>query len=177
MKSLTRPELDALLAVALRHSELDYLMLATIFNHGLRVSEAVGLTKHNIIDGYLVIQRLKGSKKTNQPLLGNEKLGLETLAVAHLDGGRFFLTQYKPTVARVIAWRKIRAYGKEAGVPEHKCHPHALKHTTGRLGYEGGMGIPELQVWLGHVNGKNTMCYLESTEEQAALAFSAAVGK
>lgn len=171
MKSMTRPELDALLAVALKYSELDFLMLSTIFNHGLRVSEAINLTKHNIVDGHLVIQRLKGSKKTSQPLLGNEKLGLETLAVAHIDGGRFF------EMDRTTAWRRIQTYGKEAGIPSHKCHPHALKHSTGRLGYEGGMGIPELQKYLGHVCGSNTMIYLEATEEQAANAFAAAVGR
>jgi len=177
MKSLTKPELAALLAVAFKHSELDYLMLAAIFNHGLRVSEAVALTRANIVDGHIIVQRLKGSRKTNQPLLGNEKLGLETLAVACATGERFFLRNYKLTSARVIVWRRIQQYGREAGIPAHKCHPHALKHTTGRLGYEGGMGIPELQSYLGHVNGKNTMVYLEATEEQAASAFAAAVGK
>lgn len=175
MKSLTRFELDSLLTVALKHSELDYLMLTCIFNHGLRVSEAVGLTRTNVIDGHLVIQRLKGSRKTSQPLLGNEKLGLEVLAVA--TTGRFFLAEYKPSVARVIVWRRIQKYGKEAGIPQFKCHPHALKHTTGRLGYEGGMGIPELQSYLGHQNGKNTMVYLEASEEQACSAFAAAVGR
>src|SRR5436305_1825796 len=121
MKSLTRPELDALLTVAAKYSELDALMLACIFNHGLRISEAVVLTRANIVDGHIVVQRLKGSRKTNQPLLGNEKLGLETLAVAH-SGGRFFLSEYKPSVARVIAWRRVQKYGREAGIPQFKCH-------------------------------------------------------
>ena len=171
MKSLTRPELDALLAVALKHSELDWLMLAVIFNHGLRVSEAINLTRANIVGGHIVVQRLKGSKKTVQPLQGNERLGLESLAAAHLDGGRFF------PISRMTAWRRMQQYGKEAGIPAFKLHPHALKHTTGRLGYEGGMGIPELQVWLGHESGSSTMVYLAATEEQAANAFAAAVGK
>jgi type 1 fimbriae regulatory protein FimB len=169
MKSLTRPELDALLAVALRHSESDALMLAVIFNHGLRISEAISLTRANIVDGHLVIQRLKGSRKTNQPLLGDEKLGLESLA-AHSDGGRFF------PIRRETAWRRVQRYGQEAGIPQFKCHPHALKHSTGRLGYEGGMGLPELQAYLGHENGKNTMIYAEAPESVACSAFAAAVG-
>jgi len=171
MKSLTRPELDALLAVAFKHSELDFLMLATIFNHGLRVSEAVSLTRANIVDGYIVVQRGKGSRKTSQPLQGNEKIGLESLAVACGTGEKFF------KMDRTTAWRRVQKYGQEAGIAKFKCHPHALKHTTGRLGYQGGMGIPELQVWLGHVSGSSTMVYLQASEEQAAAAFSAAVGK
>jgi hypothetical protein len=39
------------------------------------------------------------------------------------------------------------------------------------------MGIPELQKYLGHKNGGNTMIYLEADEAQAASAFAAAVGK
>jgi integrase len=167
MKSLTKPELDALLAVARKHSESDYLLLLVTFNHGLRVSEAINLTRANVIGGHLVVQRLKGSKKTTQPLQSNEKDALELLAKTE---GRFFPT------SRWTVNRRIEAYGVEAGIPEFKLHAHALKHTTGRLGYEGGMGLPELQTWLGHVNGKNTMVYLEATEEQAANAFAAAVG-
>ncbi len=168
MKSLTRQELDKLLVVAKTHSERDWLLLLVIFNHGLRISEALALTRHNLVSNFLVVQRLKGSRKTTQPLLASEKAGLEALASAP---GRFF------PVDRTTIWRHLQVYGREAGIPEFKLHAHALKHTTGRLGYEGGMGIPELQAYLGHVNGKNTMVYLEATEEQAANAFAAAVGK
>ena len=171
MKSLTRPELDALLAVALKHSELDYLMLTTIFNHGLRISEAISLTKDNIVGGYLVVQRLKRSRKTNQPLLGTEKLGLESLAAACSTGERFF------KMDRTTAWRRVQKYGQLAGIPQFKCHPHALKHSTGRLGYEGGMGLPDLQAYLGHKDGGSTMIYAETPESVACNAFAAAVGK
>ena len=175
MKSLTKHELASLLAVARKHSDMDWLFFQTIFNHGLRVSEAVNLTRANVVDGFLVVQRLKGSKKTTQPLLGETRLGLETLAVT--TSGRFFLAEYKPTSARVIAWRKIRAYGREAGIPQFKCHPHVLKHTTGRLGYEGGMGLPDLQAYLGHVDGGSTMVYMEAPENVACNAFAAAVSR
>ena len=41
-------------------------MLLVAYNHGLRVSEVLSLTKENIQDGALVIQRLKGSNKTTR---------------------------------------------------------------------------------------------------------------
>lgn len=175
MKSLTKPELDSLLAVALKHDVRDWLMLLVTFNHGLRVSETLSLSRINLTGNRLTVARLKGSRKTTQPLLPEEEAGLKKLA---LTPGLFFLPQYTNRgSARTIFWRKMQAYGLEAGISQHKLHPHALKHTTGRLGYEGGMGIPELQMWLGHANGKNTMVYLESTEEQAAAAFAAAAGR
>lgn len=169
MKSLTRPELDALLGVARKYSERDSLMLEVIFNHGLRVTEVITLTRENVVGGYLVVQREKRSRKTCQPLLASERAGLEALAASCGDE-RFF------PMHRITAWRKVQAYGREAGIPRFKCHPHSLKHSTGRLGYEGGMGLPELQTYLGHVNGKNTMVYAEAPESVACSAFAAAVG-
>ena len=48
MKSLTKTELDALLAAT---PEPDRLMLLQVaFNHGLRVSEVVNLEASNIVD-------------------------------------------------------------------------------------------------------------------------------
>ena len=169
MKSLLKSELDALLTVAEKHDPLFALVILVTFNHGLRISETLGLTKDNIVNGFLVIQRLKGSKKTTQPLLSNERQALEELAAKTV--GVLF------PICRMTAWRRIQRLGRQANIPAFKLFPHALKHTTGRLGYEGGMGIPELQAYLGHQNGKNTLIYMEATEQQAANAFAAAVGK
>jgi integrase len=164
MKSLTKSELLNLIDAAKQESDLDALLFQVMFNHGLRVSEVISLNPENVISGHLVVQRLKKSRKTTQPLLDNEK---ELMTMT----GRFF------PMSRVTVWRKIRYYGQKAGIPAFKCHPHALKHTTGRLGYLGGMGIPEIVSYLGHVNPGNSLKYMEADESQAAKAFVAAVGK
>jgi integrase/recombinase XerD len=165
MKSLTKTELDALLAAT---PEPDRLMFLVAFNHGLRVSEVVNLNASNIVDGHLVVQRLKRSRRTTQPLLPNEKDGLLALAK---QSGKFF------PISRWTADRRLKEYGKKAGIPEHLLHMHCLKHSCGRLGFKGGMSIPEIQAYLGHKNGGNTMIYLQASEEEAANAFAAAVGK
>ena len=165
MKSLTRQELDALLAAT---PEPDKLMLTVAVNHGLRVSELVSLDASNIIGNHLVVQRLKKSRRTTQPLLPNEKDGLLALAQ---KSGKFF------PMSRYTVDRRIKEYGKKAGLPAFKCHAHALRHTTGRLGYLAGIGIPEIQKYLGHVSGSNTLIYLESSEEDACNAYAAVVGK
>lgn len=169
MKHLTKDELNGLVAVAEKHDPTFALLILVIFNHGLRISEALALTTENLVDGFLVVQRLKGSRKTTQPLLPSERQRLEARAAESPK----VLFDYH----RMTAWRRMQAYGAEAGIPKFKLHPHILKHTTGRLGYEGGMGIPELQSYLGHVSGANTMVYLAASEEQASNAFAAAVGK
>lgn len=169
VKSLTRPELDSLLAVARKYSEVDYLMILVTFNHGLRVSETLSLDPTNLVDGFIKVDRLKKSRPAVHRLLPNEAELLGQLAVQRGDGKLF------PTY-RMDFWRKMRKYGAEAGVPAFKCHPHALKHTTGKLGRKGGMEIEEIQAYLGHVNGANTMVYMQADEEEAANAFLKAVG-
>jgi type 1 fimbriae regulatory protein FimB len=169
MKNFTKPELDALLTTARKESERDYLMLLVMFNHGLRVSEMLALGPQNIVGNFLVVQRLKGSKKTAQPLLPSERDALLALAA---NGGPFFAGEYRRKVDRMI-----KRYGKTAGVPAFKLHAHTMKHSCGKLGFMNGMTLPEVQTYLGHVNGKNTMVYLEASEEEAASAFAAAVGR
>ena len=171
MKSLTKDELANLIAAAEQESHVDALMFRVTFNHGLRVSETLALSPANLQGGYLVVQRLKGSRKTTQRLLADEQ---ELLKMS----GTFFLPEYtNRNSARVIFWRLMRKYGKRAGIPEFKCHPHVLKHTTGRLAYKGGCGLPEVQSILGHVNGGNSMIYMQAEESEAYAAFAAAVGK
>lgn len=166
---MTKAQLDAVLAVALKHSEDDYLALLIGFNHGLRISEILALTPENVMYGNLIVQRLKGSKKTVQPILPSEQALIAAKVIA---GGPFF------SICRKTLWLHMKNYCKEAGVPFGKefVAVHSLKHTTGRLGFLGGMSIPEVQTYLGHVNGACTMMYMKAPENEAASAFAAAVG-
>lgn len=167
MKSLTKDELTRLLEVARKYSERDGLMLSVTFSHGLRVSETIALDKRNIVGDYLITNRLKGSKRTTQPLLDNERSSLQHLA--RTCEGKFF------PMSRSTFWRKMQAYGKEAGIPQFKAHPHALKHSCGRLGFMGGMSVPELVSYLGHVNPANSLIYAQAGEPEASAAFAKAI--
>jgi integrase len=171
--NFTREELDSLFATARKHDVRDYWMLMVTWNHGLRVSETLALTRDNFSGGNLAVRRLKGSEATLQPVLPAESAETRIAFMEFVTAteGRLF------PIHRATFWRRIQDYGKEAGLATEKCHPHILKHSCGRLSYEGGMGIPEIQKWLGHVNGKNTLVYMESTQEKAAAAFAAACGR
>jgi integrase len=169
MRSLTRDQLDALLAEAKRHSERDYLMLLVTFQHALRVSETLSLAAGNITNGFIRVKRGKGSRPAEHPLLANEKEALQRLA--ETTPGQLF------PISRATFWRRIQDYGQKAGVPSHLCHPHALKHTCGRLGFLGGMTVPDLVEYLGHVNPSNSLIYAKSDIATASAAFAAAVGQ
>ena len=96
MKSFTNEELDLLIATAAKHSERDARLIQTVYNHGLRASEAVALGPNNLRNGRLYVERLKGSRKTTQPFNPGERDYL----LANLPSGQPF------KMHRVTFWRK-----------------------------------------------------------------------
>jgi integrase len=167
MKSLSKDQVRATLTVAKRESERDYLMVLVSFLHALRASEVVGLTAGCIQDGYLTVQRGKGSKRTTQPLLTSaDSLFDERTALLNYVRGMSIQQKIFP-VARSTFWRVFQKHGKAAGVPAHLCHPHAAKHGCA-MSLKDKLHISEVQTWLGHKSGASTMIYLEASEEQTA---------
>jgi integrase len=163
MKSMTHEQLDALLDTAKAESMTDYLMFLVTFQHGLRVSETLSLTRDNIRDGYITVERGKGSHRCEHPLLPNEVEHLTKLS------GKFF------DISRWTFNRRMKYYGEKAGLPDFLCHAHSLKHTCGRLGFKGGMTVPDLVEWLGHKNPANSLIYAKSDISTAFAAFKTAI--
>jgi len=163
--SLSREQLAALLKVAKADSHRNWLILHTGWRHGLRASEAISITAEQVCDGYLTVQRLKGSLRTCQPC------SQELSEFARGKTGRLF------NIQRRQLDNIVKHYAKLAGIPRHLAHSHAcFKHTAAVLGLEGGMKIPELQAYLGHVSGSSTLQYLKVSEDAASKAFERAVG-
>lgn len=185
MKAFSKVELESIIAVAAKHSERDAIMFRVMTNHAMRVTEVVGgwvrgedgqrvwhegITAASIVGGqYLIVPRLKGSKRIEHPLLPNEKSALLRMA-AETPTGRFF------PISRKTAWAHIKKYGVEAGLPANRVFNHACKHTAGRVGYKGGMTVQELVQYMGHVNPANSLKYAEATMEEATNAFAKAMG-
>jgi integrase len=169
VKNFSKAELDNLLQAAQAASPMDYLIILLSVNHGLRVSEVLSLTSSNFKDGCLVVQRLKGSCKTTQKLLPNEIAALAAYQTISPDGRLF-------PICRKTAWDHMKKLGAAAGIDSIKCFNHALKHTTAKMGLLGGMTIPELQTYMGHKNGQNTLLYLREDDETASAAFQKAMG-
>jgi integrase/recombinase XerD len=169
MQHLNRTELLALLKVAKEQSERDWLLLLTTFWHGLRASEATGLRTDQIRDGYLSVQRLKGSLKTRQPLVAHknplldEKTALETLVAGLPAKARLF------PISRVQFFRLMQKYGHEAALPQHKNHPHVLKHSIAMQTIKSA-GIENVRQYLGHKSIASTGAYLRVNDEQASAA-------
>lgn len=177
MKSLSKEQIRAVLTVAKAESERDFQMIQTAYLHALRASEVVNLTAGCIQDGYITVQRGKGSKKTTQPLItSSDPLFDEaTTLLNYIRGMR--VEQKIFSVSRLTLWRAFQKHGRAAGVPAHLCHPHAAKHGCAKSLIKK-LNVAEVQKWCGHVNGSSTMIYLEPDDaevEQHVLESSALV--
>jgi type 1 fimbriae regulatory protein FimB len=175
MHALTQDEVRRLLAAAKAVRERDWLMILVAYLHGLRASEVVGLKPSNIRDGYLTLQRLKGSMKTTQPLLTSvdplldERDALIEFAAKSTPGRPIFGVKY-------LQFRRIVAkHARAAGIPAHKAHPHALKHSVAKHMIEQA-GVEKVRQYLGHKSLSSTGFYLEVSDEEASEAAADALG-
>jgi type 1 fimbriae regulatory protein FimB len=172
MKHLTQDEIKALLREI--PDERQRLMLRVAFLHGLRVSEVVSLKREDIRDGYLKVQRLKGSLKTVQPYVKHpdpeldESAGLESLFGTLKNGERLF------PMTRNGVYKLMQRAGTRAGIPAHKLHPHALKHSCAMVSIDK-IGIQRVRTYLGHKSISSTGAYLVETDETASRAFAGAL--
>jgi integrase len=180
MEHLTREQLVAVLREAKAARERDWVLLLVAFWHGLRASEAISLTPEHFADGYLSVQRLKGSMRTTQPLvedeneLLNERAAIEAWLSRHKTanagngrGKRLF------PVSRFHFYRLMRRYGRAAGLPQHLCHPHVLKHSIAMQSIREA-GIENVRQYLGHRSISSTGEYLKVSDEAASSAIAAA---
>lgn len=175
IRSLSKEQLRGLLAAAKVKRERDWLMCLVAFQHGLRASEVVGLTTENFADGYLTVQRVKGSLKTTQPLVKDEDF-LFSEVPALFDwikqtnpGARLF------PITKERFWQLMQQHGETAELPAHLRFPHVLKHTLAMLSIRGSAKIDEVKQYLGHKSLSSTGEYLKVTDEDASTAVRAAL--
>lgn len=174
MQALSNPELLALLAVAKAHRQRDFLMILVAYYHGLRASELIALTPDDVRDGFLTVQRLKGSERTTQPLLESaEPLLNERFELLEFMRGMHGNQRLFP-VTRQQFWRLVQQHAAAAGLPAHKRHPHMLKHTIAMQTIHSA-GIENVRVWLGHKDMSSTGEYLKADPQEATRAIQKAL--
>src|SRR5207244_741225 len=127
----------------------------------MRVSEVLSLRRADILpDGRVLIHRLKGSKTNILPIRRLDvRVALEH-ALAHYvapEKGAPIFSRNR----RTLDWR-IKKYGRAAGIPEEKCHAHAMKHSACMSALEETNGnILAVQKLAGHADLNSTAAYTE----------------
>jgi type 1 fimbriae regulatory protein FimB len=159
---LGEAEVTALLdgAKAGRHGIRDHLILLTMYRHGLRVSEAVGLRRDEVdLDrARLWVRRLKNGLSVEQPIAGDELRALRRYLATRKDALPWlFLSERGQPLTRQSVNYLITAAAIRAGVAP--VHPHMLRHSCGFALADRGHDLRLIQDYLGHRDPKHTVHY------------------
>nr|WP_286010063.1 tyrosine-type recombinase/integrase [Larsenimonas salina] len=164
---MTRDEVHRLMRGALKHSrhgQRDALMIRLAFEHGLRVSELVGLrwTAVELSTHELRITRAKGSLNGTHPLQGDTVRALKRYQrESGRTGGLIFVNEREAPVSADGFRRALHRLSERVlGV---KWHPHALRHACGVHLINQGVDLRTVQQYLGHANIQNTVAYTALT--------------
>jgi integrase len=171
MQHLTQPEIKALLKEI--PNERQRLMIVVGFLHGLRVSELLNLTKEAIADGYVSVQRLKGSLRTVQPYVKHPDPELDEATMLTSVYGTLKKGERLFDLTRDGVYKLMQRAGARAGLPKHKLHPHVLKHSCAMETIDK-IGIQRVRQYLGHRSISSTGEYLKVSDEEASRAVAGA---
>jgi integrase/recombinase XerD len=181
-QSLTRPQVEALLAalepgIHYVHAQIahhlrfrDQAMLVLLYATGLRVSELVSLTPHqlDLVQGYLRV-RGKGQKERIVPFAAYAGELLRIYLEHHRPGLKpqcdfLFLNHRGGGITRQAFWRIVKELARNAGIKK-SISPHVLRHSFATHLLEGGMNLRGLQMLLGHSDLSTTQIYTQITPE------------
>ncbi|MBS1961530.1 MAG: tyrosine recombinase [Bdellovibrionales bacterium] len=155
----------------------DQAMVVLLYATGLRVSELVGLTHHEL-DLRLNYVRVigKGGKERIVPYAA---VAAEALAL-YLEKGRPALVKEKLRHGEVVSdlfvnrrgegltrqsfWGTLKDLAVLAGIDE-EISPHRLRHSFATHLLQAGMGLRSLQALLGHSDLSTTQIYTHVTPE------------
>jgi integrase/recombinase XerD len=170
--TLTPEEVACLIALPLKNGPTpkalrDVALLEVLYATGMRVSE-VAQVKLDDLD--LEAGKLrcvgKGNKERVMPLLPE---AVDVVRV-YLDSGRpvllghnvqertLFLNPRGERLTRQGLWLIIKGYARELGL-EDRVTPHTLRHSFATHMLNGGAGLREVQLLLGHANISTTQVY------------------
>lgn len=171
----------------------DRLMLAILYNTGVRVSELVSIKKRDVSlnnNGASCIRVMgKGRKERSLPLWKTTKHYLEEYlkeTKLHDDNYVFTSQQGKPLTRSGVTYRLAclveTASQNCPSLRQKRVTPHVLRHTTAMHLLEAGVDISTIAIWLGHESIETTHKYmvadlrlkeqaLAKTKEPQALGF------
>jgi integrase/recombinase XerC len=150
----------------------DIAVLALLYGCGLRLSEALGLTRNEAPLGEMLAITGKGGKQRFLPVLPavREAVADYLAACPHLlsaDGPLFVGARGGPLNPRLVQ-RQMALLRSFLGLPE-TATPHALRHSFATHLLAGGGDLRAIQELLGHVSLSTTQRYT-SVETERLLA-------
>jgi integrase len=164
---LSEDEIGKLFCVI--HSARDRAMFRVAYHAGLRASEIgkIEMRDYDARTERLSIHRLKGSNSGIHHLCREASRALHAwLKVRGKSPGVLFPSNRRGPLDRTVLAKLMVRYGEAAGIPRRLCHFHILKHSCCTHLLDKGVGIADVQDWVGHSNIQNTMKYAHMTNRR-----------
>jgi integrase len=155
MKHLSPDQVQALLAAA--ETDRNRLFLTIIYEHGLRVSEALSLTRAHVRRGYLQIRGKKKGKRTDEKVSPATLALFESVTKNLLPGTLIF------PFSRQWGSELFHAAAAKAGIAlQLRQGIHSLRHSLAHHLLDAGAPLPVVQKSLRHRSIGSTGVYLEA---------------
>jgi site-specific recombinase XerD len=154
MKHLSHEQVADLIAAAV--SDRDRLMFCLTYQHGLRISECLSLTRAHVQRGFLTIKGKKKGKRAD-----------ERLSAATADLWALVTTTLLPhtlifPISRQWASVLFHRAAEKAGIElQPRQGVHTLRHSIAHHLLEAGAPLPVVQKQLRHRSIGSTGVYLE----------------
>jgi len=149
----------------------DKAILEVLYASGLRVSELCALDIYQVDDITLRVMG-KGSKERVVPI-GEEAIAAIDHYLKFRDGDRgnaLFLNQRGKRITRVMVWKMIKGYAKNAGIAKN-ISPHTLRHSFATHLLDNGADLRIIQEMLGHASISSTERYTHISKTQLQATF------
>lgn len=180
-QTLTTDEVERLLKAPREKKTPKYLrdaaLLGVLYATGMRVTEVVSLTIHELsLEDEMLVCLSKDGQVRELPFDEEVRALLE----AYLDKGRpylaksgdeqaLFLNHRGHQLTRQGLWLIIKAYAKKAKIAS-AVTPHTLRHSFAAHKLSDGSNLHDVQQLLGHANISTTQIYTQLEEVQESLA-------
>jgi integrase/recombinase XerD len=141
-------------------------MLELMYACGLRVSEVISLSVHDVYWEEKVVRVVgKGSKQRVVPI-AEESLeymkkyvsGARNLLLKEKETDIFFLNRFGRKLSRMGVWKILEKSSNAAGIKKH-VSPHSFRHSFATHLLEAGANLRVVQMLLGHSSINTTQIY------------------
>ncbi len=155
----------------------DEALFTLLYGAGLRLGEALSLTRADVEGKDRAVVTGKGSKQRAVPLLPIiQKAANKYLAACPYkisDDAPLFIGARGDRLNPAVAERSLRSLRRQLGLPD-SVTPHALRHSFATHLLSSGADLRSLQELLGHSSLSTTQLYTKVDAQQLAGVYRAA---
>ena len=155
MKHLSPGQVARLIAAA--DGDRNRLMLTLCYEHGLRISECLSLTRAHVRRGYLSIRGKKKGRRTDERLSAGALVLFESVTRTLAPNTLIF-----PSSRQWASCIFHRACERAGITLQLRQGVHSLRHSLGHHLLDAGASLPVVQKALRHRSIRSTGVYLEA---------------